>query len=62
MGAGRAAYATALFPLVALVLSTVFEDYVWSIAAAAGVALILIGNIAMLAKKKTRQAAPERAA
>ncbi len=61
IGAGRAAYATALFPLVALALSTVFENYVWSGEAAAGVALILLGNIAILAKAKTRPASPERA-
>ena len=53
IGAGRAAYATATFPLVALALSTAFESYVWSAEAAAGVALVLLGNIAILMKPKT---------
>jgi drug/metabolite transporter (DMT)-like permease len=52
IGAGRAAYATALFPLVALALSTVFEGYVWTVTAAAGVALVLLGNVAILGAPK----------
>ena len=31
IGADRAAYATLLFPLVALVISTIWEDYQWSV-------------------------------
>ena len=50
IGAGRAGYATAVFPLVALAISTLFEGYVWSAGAAAGVALILLGNVAILGK------------
>ena len=42
--AERAAYATVLFPIVALILSTLFEGYKWSPAALGGVVLILIGN------------------
>ena len=52
IGAGRAAYATALFPLVALALSTFFEGYVWTLMAAAGVALVLLGNVAILGAPK----------
>jgi drug/metabolite transporter (DMT)-like permease len=52
IGAGRAGYVTAVFPLVALALSTLFEDYVWSAGAAAGVALILLGNVVVLRKPK----------
>lgn len=48
IGADRAAYATVLFPVVALAISTVFEGYEWSLAASAGVALILSGNIIVL--------------
>jgi drug/metabolite transporter (DMT)-like permease len=44
IGAGRAAYATVLFPIVALALSTVFEDFTWTGRALAGVGLILGGN------------------
>jgi len=48
IGPENAAYATVLFPIVALALSTWFEDYEWQGRALAGVGLILIGNIAVL--------------
>lgn len=47
IGAGRAAYATVLFPLVALSLSTVFEGYQWRPDAVLGLAMILSGNLLM---------------
>ncbi len=52
IGAGRAGYVTAVFPLVALTLSTLVESYVWSAAAVLGVGLIMLGNIAILGKAK----------
>lgn len=48
IGADRAAYASVLFPIVALGLSTFVEDYRWSWPAAAGVALVLAGNLLVL--------------
>lgn len=48
IGADRAAYATVLFPVVALGISTVFEGYEWSLAASVGLVLILSGNILVL--------------
>jgi drug/metabolite transporter (DMT)-like permease len=56
IGPGRAAYATLLFPLVALVLSTFWEDYHWSAEALAGIGLILGGNYLALKKKKMKAA------
>lgn len=47
IGAGPAAYATVLFPLVALAVSTVFEGYVWTLPSVIGLMLILGGNIVM---------------
>ncbi|MFW1799590.1 DMT family transporter [Acinetobacter nematophilus] len=44
IGAGKAAYSTLLFPLVALVISTFWEGYQWHINAVIGVILILCGN------------------
>lgn len=44
IGADKAAYATLLFPIVAMVLSTLFENYQWSESAYAGVVLSLLGN------------------
>ncbi|KIX14828.1 DMT family transporter [Dethiosulfatarculus sandiegensis] len=51
MGADRAAYATLLFPLVALGLSTIFEDYKWTPQALSGLCLTLGGNFLILNKK-----------
>ncbi len=52
IGADRAAYATLLFPIVALALSTIFEGYRGSPGALVGVALILTGNFMVLKKRK----------
>ena len=48
VGVERAAYATLLFPLVALGFSTVFEDYQWTAYAGMGMLLILAGNLLIL--------------
>ncbi len=48
IGAERAAYAMVLFPIVALGISTLFEGYQWSLEAAFGVTLVLIGNILII--------------
>jgi drug/metabolite transporter (DMT)-like permease len=50
IGADRAAYTSVVFPVVALGLSTVFEGFVWTELALAGVALILVGNVIVLAR------------
>lgn len=50
IGAGKAAYSTLLFPLVALTISTFYEGYVWHSNAVAGLALILVGNLVMFAR------------
>ncbi len=47
IGSSRAAYATVLFPIVALVLSTAFEGYRWSALGVLGLALCLTGNVVM---------------
>lgn len=54
IGSAKAAYATVLFPVVALSISTVFEGYEWSLTAAIGVALTLAGNIVMFARRPRR--------
>ena len=48
IGAGRAGYSSVLFPVVALTLSTVFEDFHWTALSLAGVALVLLGNVFIL--------------
>ena len=51
IGPERAAYTTVLFPLIALALSTWFEDFQWTAPDFAGVALILLGNAVILTKR-----------
>ncbi len=58
IGADRAGYASVLFPIVALALSTVYEDYQWTAAAALGVALVLIGNALVLTRGGVGHTAP----
>ena len=48
VGVERAAYATLIFPIVALGFSTVFEDYQWTASAGIGILLILAGNLLIL--------------
>jgi len=52
IGAGRAAYATLLFPIVALGLSTFWEGYTWTLPGVCGIILILSGNYLAMARKK----------
>lgn len=54
IGAARASYASVLFPVVALLISTAFEDYRWTAAALVGVALILGGNWLALSRVPAR--------
>ena len=59
IGAGPAAYATVMFPLIALGMSTLFEGYQWSSSAILGLILILLGNAVMFYRPKRRSVAPE---
>lgn len=44
IGANQAAYATVLFPVVALFISTLFEGYTWNWLNSSGLVLVLLGN------------------
>ena len=48
IGAARAGYSTVLYPVVALLVSTIFEGYVWTPMAIAGLVLVIAGNLVML--------------
>ncbi len=52
IGAGRAAYATLLFPIVALLLSTFWENYHWTLFGVVGMGLILSDNYLDLVRKR----------
>ncbi|MCC5979340.1 MAG: DMT family transporter [Salinarimonas sp.] len=53
IGPGRAGYATVMFPVAALSVSTIFEGYSWTWIAAFGAALALLGNLVVLRNPKT---------
>jgi drug/metabolite transporter (DMT)-like permease len=48
IGAARAGYVGVAVPVVALLLSTVFERYQWTLPALAGAALCIAGNVLVL--------------
>jgi drug/metabolite transporter (DMT)-like permease len=48
IGTGRTGYVTVLMPVVALIVSTLFEGYSWTLYAFLGVALVLAGNAIVL--------------
>lgn len=54
LGADKAGYATVLFPVVALSVSTWLEGFVWSGTAFAGAALAIIGNWVLFGRKSKR--------
>ena len=45
IGPGKAAYTGVVIPVVAMVLSTIFEGYVWSMLALAGGVLVMVGLV-----------------
>lgn len=52
IGADRAGYATVLFPVIALLISAIMEDYRMSLLAIIGLAMVLLGNVFVLGKKR----------
>jgi len=48
IGPSRAGYATVIFPVFALLISTVLESYTWSGLAFIGLGLVICGNVIML--------------
>jgi drug/metabolite transporter (DMT)-like permease len=58
VGAARAAYSSVLFPIVALALSSFFEDYHWTLMSGGGIVLTLVGN--WLVATRSRPKAPPK--
>ena len=48
IGAARAGYTTVMYPVVALVMSTIAEGYRWSLLSGLGLAAVLLGNLLVL--------------
>lgn len=51
IGADKASYVNVLSPVVALTLSTLFENYFWSLQNSLGFVLVIVGNILIFYKK-----------
>ncbi|MCW3797979.1 EamA family transporter [Sphingomonas sp. BN140010] len=58
IGPGRAAYSSALVPIVAMALSTIFEGYRWTLLSAAGAALAIGGIVLALLSRRPAVPAP----
>ncbi|MFT2092785.1 DMT family transporter [Paraglaciecola sp. 2405UD69-4] len=52
MGSDKAAYVVLVYPIVALILSTIFEGYTWHTEAFIGVLVVLLGNAIAMGKLK----------
>ncbi|WP_394269115.1 DMT family transporter [Qipengyuania sp.] len=59
VGAGQAAYSSVVVPVIAMILSTIFEGFAWGLLPAAGAVLVLGGMVVAL---KGRSAPPPRRA
>ncbi|WP_417464908.1 DMT family transporter [Kordiimonas sp.] len=60
IGVGRAAYMAVMTPVVALMISTVMEGFVWTVEALVGLSLVIIGNVTMIRRKsKTEEKPPQ---
>lgn len=51
IGADKVGYATLVIPIIAIIMSTIFEGYVWNMYMFIGMIFILIGNIIVLKKR-----------
>lgn len=51
MGPSRAAYVFILTPIVALLISTIYEDFSWSPGVFIGIALVITGNMLAIIKR-----------
>jgi drug/metabolite transporter (DMT)-like permease len=58
IGPGKAAYSSALVPIVAMALSTMFEDYQWTVLSAAGAALAIGGMVLAVMSRRSPAPAP----
>jgi drug/metabolite transporter (DMT)-like permease len=51
LGASNAAYILVITPIVALMVSALFEDYQWSLYSTIGLLLVIVGNVLTQRKK-----------
>jgi len=53
IGADKASYVNILTPVIALTLSTLFENYLWELQNSLGFILVVSGNLIILYKKNS---------
>lgn len=58
IGASRTAYVSVVAPVIALIISTIFEDYTWTTSSLSGAALILVGNVVALYRRGKKDSFP----
>ncbi len=56
IGANQAAYTTVLFPVIALAISSVYENYTWGLLNSSGLVIVLLGNAVALNLLKKKHA------
>jgi drug/metabolite transporter (DMT)-like permease len=57
IGPERVAYIVVVVPVVALIVSTIFEGYEWTVLSSAGAAVVLFGSVLALTTPRTAPAA-----
>lgn len=55
IGSDKAAYVVLIYPIVALIISTIFENYIWTVSSLIGVLLVLVGNAIAMGKLTLRR-------
>ena len=55
IGAARISYTTVLFPVLALLISTVFENYEWTPLGLVGLCFVIAGNLMVMRRRKSEQ-------
>ena len=60
IGSHKTSYANIMFPAVAVVISTFVEDFDWNTYAIAGLSIIMMGNLVILAKPKQKTIETEK--
>lgn len=61
IGPDRAGYVMIVYPLSAMVLSTLFEDFTWTPLSAVGAVIVLVGNIFAMTGRRTARGLPAAA-
>ena len=56
IGTHKTSYASIMFPAVAVIISTIVEDFSWTLFTVTGLTFIVIGNLVVLARPKKLKA------